>query len=135
MRCRPAIEVRMDNVNQTGKTRLTITVIAILASFLLVAFLVRQMVKVLQPALVGADRAAARAKDNADIRSAGVSALDNWGYVDQSKGVARLPIQEAMKLTVQGYQNAGAFHSNMVTRVEKATAAAPKPPEKKSEYE
>ena len=41
-----------------------------------------------------------------------------------------MPIAEAMKLTVQGYKNAGDFRSNIVTRVEKATAAAPKPPEK-----
>ena len=125
----------METVNDTGKARLTVTVIAILASFLLVAFLVRQMVKVAQPAPVGVDRGAARAKDNADIRAVGANALDNWGYVDQAKGVVRLPIRDAMTITIQGYQNAGAFQSNLIARVEKATASAPKPPEKKSEYE
>jgi hypothetical protein len=125
----------MENVNNTGKAKLVISVVAILGSFLLVAFLVRQMVKVAQPPVVGADRAAARAKDNADIRAAGANALQNWGYVDQGKGVVRMPIEEAMKITIQGYQSAGAFHSNLVARVEKATAAAPKPPEKPSEYE
>jgi hypothetical protein len=126
----------MENVNNnTGRAKLTITVIAILASFLLVAFLVRQMVKVAQPAPVGADRGGARAKDNKDLRAAGSQALNNWGYVDQGKGVVRMPIEEAMKATLQGYRNAGAFHSNLVTRVEKATAAPPKPPEKPSEYE
>jgi hypothetical protein len=129
------IEVRMENVNNTGKGRLVVTVLAILASFLVVAFLVRQMVKVTQPRAVAADRAGARAKDNAEIRAAGANALQNWGYVDQGKGVVRMPIEEAMKVTVQGYQSGGAFHSNLVARVEKATAAPPKPPEKKSEYE
>jgi hypothetical protein len=125
----------MENVNNTGRARVVMTVLAVLASFLLVAFLVRQMVKVTQPRPVGADRAAARAKDNGDIRAAGAGALQSWGYVDAGKGVVRMPIEEAMKVTIQGYQNAGAFHSNMVARVEKATAAPPKPPEKPSEYE
>ena len=125
----------MQNVNDTGKVKLAITVVAILASFLLVAFLVRQMVRVARPAAVGSNRAEARAKDNADIRAAGASALQNWGYVDQGKGVVRMPIEEAMKATIQGYKSAGAFHSNLVARVEKATALPPKPPEPKNEFE
>ena len=117
----------MENVNNTGQGKLAITVFAILATFLLVAFLVFQMIKTARPAPVDAARAATRAKDNADIRAAGAEALKNWGYVDQPKGIVRLPIDEAMKLTVQGYQNPGAFHSNLVVRVEKATAVPPPP--------
>jgi hypothetical protein len=123
------------NTGNTGKAGVTLAVVAILGSFLLIAFLVRQMVKVAQPGPIGAARSTARATDNAAINAAGANALQNWGYVDQGKGVVRLPIEEAMKVTVHGYKDAGAFHSNMVARVEKATAAPPKPPEKPSEYE
>jgi hypothetical protein len=122
----------MENVNNNGKGKLAITVVAVLATFLLMAFLVRQMVKVVQAPPVATDRAAARAKDNTDIRGAGAEALKSWGYVDAPKGIVRVPIDEAVKLTVQGYKNPIEFHSNLVARVEKATA---KPPEKKSEYE
>jgi len=122
----------MENVNNSGKGKLAVTVLAILASFLLVAFLVIQMIKIVRPGPVGADRAAARAKDNADIRGAGADALKNWGYVDQPKGIVRMPIEEAIKVTVQGYQNSAAFHSNLVVRVEKATAVPPPP---KNEFE
>ena len=118
----------MENVNNTGKCgKVAISVLAILAAFLLVAFLVRQMTKVAQPVPVGADRAAARAKDNAAIRADGAMALQNWGYVDQPRGIVRLPIEDAKKLTIQGYQNAAAFRTDVLARVEKATAPPPKP--------
>jgi len=122
----------MENVNNTGKGKPAVTVLAILATFLLMAFLVGQMLEIARPASADVARAAARAKDNGDIRASGSDALKNWGYVDQPKGIVRLPIDEAMKLTIQGYQNPGAFHSNLVARVEKATALPPKP---KNEFE
>ena len=125
----------MENVNNTGRVKLTVNIVAIVATFLLMAFLVKQMADRLQPAPLGAERAAARAKDNADIRAAGSDALRNWGYVDQPKGVVRVPVEEAMKLTVQGYKKPSDFRSDLAARVEKATAPGPKPPEKKSEFE
>lgn len=118
-----------------SKSKTVLTVVVVLATLLLVAFLVQQMVSYTKPAPVNAARAATRAKDNADLRSASDSAQASYGYVDSAKGVVRIPVAEAMKLTVQGYKNAGDFRSNLVARVEKATAAAPKPPEKPNEYE
>lgn len=109
-----------------------ISVLAIIAAFLLMAFLVRQMTKVAQPPPVGAERAIARARDNAAIRAEGSAALQSWGYVDPTRGIVRMPIEDAMKLTVQGYQHAAAFHTDVLARVEKATAPPPKP---KNEYE
>jgi len=122
----------MENVNNNSKCKLAIYVAAILATFLLVAFLVKQMVKATQPPPVSVERATARAKDNGDIRGAGVQALNSWGYADPAKGVVRLPIDEAIKLTVQGYKNASAFHTDLVARAEKASAPAPAP---KNEFE
>ena len=123
------------NSNRSHKLKTTAYVVAIAGSFLLVAFLVNQMIAYTQTAPVGAERAAARAADNAIIRAAGIDALKNWGYVDQAKGIVRVPVDEAMKLTVQGYQKPAAFRSDLVARVEKATAPGPKPPEKKNEFE
>jgi hypothetical protein len=122
------IEVFMENANNTGKcSKTVISVLAILGAFLLMAFLVRQMTRVAQPVGVGADRAAARAKDNAAIRAEGAAALENWGYVDQPRGIVRLPVEEAKKLTIQGYQNAAAFRTDVLARSEKASAPPPKP--------
>lgn len=129
----------MENVNQNGccnsKCKNTAYVVAIIGSFLLVAFLVKQMIAYTQTAPVGAERGIARAADNAAIRTAGTEALKSWGYIDQAKGTVRVPVDEAMKLTVQGYQKPAAFRSDLVARVEKATAPGPKPPEKKNEFE
>jgi hypothetical protein len=125
----------MDEAINSGKTRTVIYVIAILATFLLMAFLVRQMVQRTNPPPVGAERAAVRAKDNADIRASGAQQLNHYGFVDAARGVVYVPIEEAMKLTVQGYKTPGEFHSNLVTRIEKATAPPPKPPEAPNPYE
>jgi hypothetical protein len=122
----------METVNNNGKGKTAITIVAILATFLLMAFLVRQMVKVTQPAPIAASVGAARAEENAKIRAAGAEAAKNWGYSDQARGMVRLPVEDAMKLTVQGYQNAAAFKTDLVARVEKASAPPPKP---KNEYE
>lgn len=122
----------MENVNNTSKGKLTIYVVVALATFLLMFFLVEQMVKVTQPAPIGAGRAAERADENAKIRAAGADALKNWGYADQPRGIVRLPIEEAMKLTVQGYQKPADFRADVLARVEKANVAPPKP---KNEFE
>ncbi len=122
----------METVNNNRPAKLAIYIVAILATFLLVAFLVKQMIKATQPPPVSAERAAARTKDNNEIRSTQIQALNNWGYVDPAKGVVRLPIEEAIKLTVQGYKDAGAFHKDLAARAEKANAPAPAP---KNEFE
>ena len=123
------IEVRMENTNNCSKCwKHCGTIVAVVASFLLVGFLVKQMVNIAQPQATNADRAAARAKDNTDIRAASSTALANWGNLEEPKtaraqGYVRMPIAEAMKLTVRDYQNAGSFHSNLTARAEKANAA------------
>jgi len=47
----------------------------------------------------------------------------------------RLPIAEAKKLALRDWQNPAAARSNLIARVEKATAAPPKAPEKPNPFE
>jgi len=94
----------------------------ILGSFLIVAALVWAMHHYTQPPPLGEDRVALRKKALAELRAAEASELDTYGWVDQSKGVVRLPIAEAMKLTLREWQNPAAARSNLIARVEKATA-------------
>src|SRR5881394_3134304 len=115
----------MENVNNNRSCRTTIYVITAVATFLLMAFLVNKMIQVTQPAGVGAERAALRAKENADIRGAGADALKSWGYVAEPptarpQGFVRMPIDEAMQATIKGYQNAAAFRAELAKRSEKA---------------
>lgn len=119
----------MENVNNSRKCRTAAYVLAILASFLLMAFLVMQMVKLTRPPSVSAARAAERTEENAKVRAAAAEALKTWGYLAEpptakAQGIVRMPIDEAMKVTVAGYkENPAAFRSNILTRVEKANAA------------
>lgn len=113
-------------------TKTFLTVVAVVVTFFLVAFLVRQMARMTRPAPVGAERAATRAADNAQIRAEGISKAGEWGYVDAQKGIVRLPVEAAVKATVQGYQNPAAFKKDLVARSTKASAPAPAA---KNEYE
>ena len=110
-------------------------VVGILGSLLIVAALVWAMQRYTQPPPLGEDRVALRKKALADLRAAEASELENYGWLDQPKGVVRLPIAEAMKLALRDWQNPAAARSNLIARVEKATAAPPAAPAKPSAFE
>ena len=89
-----------------------------------------------QPAPLGEDRAAVRAKALAEIRAAETEALTTPAVLDPGKGVVRLPIQQAMAIVERDWgQNPAAGRTNLIARVEKATAVPPKAPEKPSAFE
>ena len=101
--------------------------LAILGSFLIVAALVWAMHKYTEPAPLGANRAAERARALAEMRAAEADALNNVGWVDQAKGTVRLRIEDAMKLVERSWQNPPAARSNLLERVAKANPPPPKP--------
>jgi hypothetical protein len=109
--------------------------IGILGSLLIVAALVWAMQRYTQPPPLGEDRIALRKKALANLRAAEASELESYGWVDQVKGVVRLPINEAMKLALRDWQNPAAARSNLIDRVEKATAVPPPAPAKPSPFE
>jgi hypothetical protein len=84
---------------------------------------------------IDADRAAERAKDLADIRATEAQALDNPGWIDQSRGVVRLPIAVALQLAAQAWQNPAQARAGLIAREGKATAAAPVAPAKPNAFE
>ncbi len=109
--------------------------IGILGSLLIVAALVWAMQRYTQPSPLGEDRIAMRKKALADLRAAEATELESYGWVDQTKGVTRLPINEAMKLALRDWQNPAAARSNLIDRVEKATFVPPPAPAKPSPFE
>jgi hypothetical protein len=109
--------------------------LGVLGSFLIVAALVWAMIRYTQPPPLGEDRAAVRKKALADLRAAEADELSTFAWLDQSKGIVRLPIAEALKVTLRDWQNPAAARSNLIARVEKATAVPPKAPEKPSQFE
>jgi len=106
----------------------------VIACFLFAAIVV--MVKWSVPVqAIDADRATVRAKALAEIRAAETQALNNPGWIDENRGLVRLPIEVAMQITEREWQNPAAARSNLTARVEKAIAPAPKAPEKPSTFE
>ena len=112
----------------------SVTVAAVLVC-LIFAALVWKMREYTTPAPLGAQRAAERSKALAELRASEAEALNNVGWVDQSKGIVRLPIAEAMKLVERKWQNPAEARKDLIARVEKATALPPKAPEKPSPFE
>ncbi|MGA9778742.1 MAG: hypothetical protein ACLPRE_05755 [Limisphaerales bacterium] len=100
--------------------------------FAILALAVRHSVCV--PA-IDADRAALRSKDLADIRATEVQALNNPGWIDPQRGIVRLPIDLAIQIAAQEWQNPAAARTNLIVREEKATAPAPVAPAKPNLFE
>lgn len=109
--------------------------LAVLGALLIVAGLVWAMKHYTTPADLTAERAAERAKNLTELHSAEKQAMDNYGWVDQPKGIVRLTVERAMELTVADWQNPGQARADLIERVEKATYVPPPPPEKPSEFE
>ena len=84
---------------------------------------------------IDADRAAAISQALYQVRTNEAAALAAAGWIDQQRGIVRLPIETAMQITARDWQNPDAARSNLVERAEKAAAPAPVAPPKPSPYE
>jgi hypothetical protein len=110
---------------------------AIIGAILIVVFLNHQLKKYTQAPPVDEGRAEERAKALAEIRNTEADALNNTGWVDPTKGIVRLRINDAMDLMVATWgTNAATGRSNLLERVAKANPPPPPPaPTKPSEFE
>ncbi|MGA9452100.1 MAG: hypothetical protein WBW41_12245 [Verrucomicrobiia bacterium] len=106
----------------------------IIAGFIIAAFILAMKHSVHSPA-IDADQAAARVKALAELRTAESNALNHPGWLDQNRGLVRLPISVAMQITENAWRNPSAARSNLIARVEKATAPAPPAPAKPNPFE
>jgi hypothetical protein len=84
---------------------------------------------------VDADRAEERSKALAEIHVAEEKALTTAATLDAQRGIVRLPIDTAMQLAAQQWQNPSAARADLNARAEKAAAELPKTPEKPSAFE
>jgi hypothetical protein len=80
---------------------------------------------------IDADRAAVRAKALAEIRAAETQALNHPGWIDENRGLVRLPIDVAMQITEREWQNPAAARSNLMRALKKRPPRRPKPGETK----
>lgn len=87
------------------------------------------------PAPLGAERSAERAKALVELRASETDALNTVAWIDQGKGLVRLPIVDAMKLAEKQWQNPAQARATLNDRVEKAFYVPPPPPPKPSAFE
>ena len=62
---------------------------------------------------VDADHDIVRAKSLAEIHAAEDKSLVTAGWIDQSRGTVRLPIETAMQITAQAWQNPAQARANL----------------------
>ena len=106
--------------------------ITVLGSLLIVAGLVWIMNDFTRPAPLTEDRAAMRRKTLAEVRNAEGEVLNNKNYVwqDQSKGIVRIPIDQAMEQTIRMWQKPVEARTNVFARTAKAFFVPPPAPNK-----
>ena len=109
--------------------------LGIVGTFLLMAVLVGALYRYALPEPIAAARAKERYQFLADQKAAEAKALTEYAWQDQTKEIVRLPIQRAIELTLQEWQNPTAARTNLIARVEKATVVAPPPPAAPNPYE
>jgi len=109
--------------------------VAFLIACLLFAVIVAALKYSTPVPAIDADRAAVRARALAEIRAAETLALNQPGWIDESRSLVRLPIEVALQITEREWQNPAAARSNLTARVEKATAPAPPAPAKPNPFE
>lgn len=118
-----------------GKTKAFFLGIIIIACLLITGGLIQMVVRYATPAPLGQDRAAFRAKSLAELRAANAETLSTYAYVDQQRGIVRLPIEQSMKLIIAEWQDPSAGRAVLLSREAQATKPLPKAPAKPSEFE
>jgi hypothetical protein len=109
---------------------------AVLGAILIVVFLDRQLKKYTAAPAMNAGRAEERSKALSEIRNTEADALNNTGWIDPTKGIVRLKIEDAMALTESQWKNPAAARADLIKRVEKANPPPPpQAPPPKSDFE
>ncbi len=106
----------------------------VIVSFLFVALVIIAKLSVQAPA-IDADRDAVIANTLMNIHSNEVVSLNDPGWVDKQRGIVRLPIDTALQMSVEEWQNPAQARADLLARSRKATAPLPKVAPKPSIFE
>jgi len=115
--------MNLENVNRASGAAIGFLVASVIFAVLVV--IVKCSVSV--PA-VDADRGAAISKALFEIHTNEAVSLADPGWVDKSRGIVRLPIDDAMKMAVGEWQDPAQARADLIAREEKASAPLPKAP-------
>jgi len=107
---------------------LAANVVALLGSLLILAALIFVMYHYTRPEPVDQARWADRKKNLSEIQARSRETLGSYAWIDQARGLARLPIDRALELTVKEWQNPQAGRSNLLARLERSIPPTPSVP-------
>ncbi len=119
----------------TSKSSLGVYFVGIAGALLIVLILIAAMNSRNRAPAISAARSAERLKARQELDAAAAALLNDYSWVDQGKGIVRIPIATAMEMLQQQWKNPASGRSNLLARLEKATAQPPKAPEKPSPFE
>jgi hypothetical protein len=110
--------------------------IAILGTFLVGAGLVWILNSIIRPEPVNTARTEERRKAQRELQAAATDQLTSYAFLDAGKGLVRLPVDRAMSLAVQKWQDPAAARTELLARFNRFNPPPPpKQPEKPSEFE
>src|SRR5580692_12054003 len=84
---------------------------------------------------IDANRDATIAEALYEIRTNEVASLNSAGWIDRDRGIVRLPIDTAMQIAAQKWQDPAEARADLIARSKKATAPLPKTAPKPSLFE
>lgn len=102
--------------------------VAILGTFLITAFLVREMQQYAATAAIDQKRVEERIAARKEVQAAEGKELTAYAWKDQGKGMVVIPVERAKQLILKEWQDPAAGRAKMLKLVEKATAKAPEKP-------
>jgi hypothetical protein len=122
--------MNLEQTNRASAAAIGFLIVSLIFAALAVGLKLSQPV----PA-IDADRAAERSKALAEIRATEEKSLTTAAVIDAQRGIVRLPIDTAMKLAAQQWENPSAARADLNARAETAAAELPKAPEKPNPFE
>ncbi len=94
---------------------------------LLPALVVMVMIRATRAPAIDADRVRERYEFLREVRQAESNALQQYAWQDRAREIVRVPIDRAFELVLAEWRDPAAARSNLIERVEKATAPLPNP--------
>ncbi|MHB1308525.1 MAG: hypothetical protein ACYDC1_01455 [Limisphaerales bacterium] len=85
-----------------------------------------------QPVGVDVARAQLRAQYLVEIQAENAKAIHSFAEIDKNRGIWRIPVEQAVEMTLRLWQDPAAGRADLLARLATATA---KLPEKANEYE
>jgi hypothetical protein len=112
-----------------------IYIIAVMGALMIMNYTVKKVRQFTEPAPLGADRAAERAAAMSELNAANQSSLTTYAWQNKPNEIVRLPIDRAMELTIQEWENPDEARAKLISLSEKAAYQPPPEPEAPSEFE